>query len=1253
MAQVDRSSGIRVEIPDDITVSEVTVAARRGTRRGGPEPIAGPLPDIAAALSAADFTVADTFELAPAPGQAGRRRRGGGTATGLASISVDVTPGGSAVVLVEEDGYFSWHFPLEEAAGPRPRRRGTRSGPQQLRFELDLGTRAPGARRRGIPVLGGLIGKVTTRVLKFVLPTAIEAVVTHLEGKRHTGLVALTTPDPSTWMVPPQAPAASPGQRTQALLLIHGTFSSTRGGFGDLGVTPWGKELLASASQRYDVVLGYDHKTLSVDPLVNARELLASLRALWPNGDVDFDVVCHSRGGLVYRGLVEKELIQNPWAGTFGRAVFVAAANSGTELANAENWDRLADLYTNLAAMAARGLAIILPGTAVASLVLAEVLDGVGTLVKTIVSQSLVSADIPGLAAMQPGGPFIAALNAPAAAAGPTPDTTSYYAVTSNFKAELRAPDGEISERLLTLIKDGLVTQLMHADNDLVVDLASMTKIDPGAGDFFDERYDFGENGAVYHTNYFSQPDTSRAIRQWFGLDAARTRRGGARPPAPAVPVNATRDFTIVHADHPVDAALLDQLNERATPYIVVDRYPDTRYAIRRDELRAALDSASARGMIGAPIGEVLGLHEGYRSELRRDGQVVASAQAGGPPSTRRTILLSGDTPVGIVASSTDVPTAEQLAELANAAPFGPAGQQQQQRPPPIAANGGGAGTRRRQTRGGGVARNGGVREPRTRRTRGGGGEGTATTGAEPPQTPQPVALNAGAFTDAEIQKDETATLTVSVSRGEILLPGNMATGTAEIAAADPDKPLIIMVIGRKNVRVTGKSTQKMLVPAAGADSTELFFSIAGTDLGPAQVDVIIRQAEAPLAKIVLKPTVVQVVSGGARAEGTVTATAGDDLGPPRHQLYISEQQHGTETSYHFHLDLLKPGQPPEPMEAESAPIVGDKVAYVQSLYKRIEEMWGETRDKVDQFAEQIRAEGATLWDELVPRKIQEQLWANRKTIQDIQVYADEPFIPWELVHMKEPGKKQLPKESLFLAELGLVRWMLAGDDGVGCDRAPRSLRVRRGKVCAVVPEYPHDSGWELESASTELATLESQFGAVQRIPATFAAVRTLLAGGDFDILHYAGHGTGDSSKIGDEALVLSVSRQSGGWLPDTSFRAADVINNAALAETPCAEQRPIVVLNCCETGRSGLSLTSVGGLSAAFVNAGAGVVISPLWSVDDVAAADFSRAFYESLKSGNSLAEAARKARVAIRESGDQTWLAYVVYGEPTARLT
>jgi hypothetical protein len=339
-----------------------------------------------------------------------------------------------------------------------------------------------------------------------------------------------------------------------------------------------------------------------------------------------------------------------------------------------------------------------------------------------------------------------------------------------------------------------------------------------------------------------------------------------------------------------------------------------------------------------------------------------------------------------------------------------------------------------------------------------------------------------------------------------------------------------------------------------------LYFDIVGTDVGDAQVDVIIRQTESPIARISVRPKVVQQVAGGGqRAESAASMTTSASPGSPRHQLYIEEEERGGQVSYSFHLELLRPGQPPEPIIDETAPLRGSKTEYITSLYKRIEDMWGDDRKEIAEFAEKMRAEGGTLWDELIPAKIKRALWDNRATIDFIQVYSNEPFVPWELVHMKEPGKRVLPAESLFLGGLGMVRWMWPEADGVGCNRGPSALRVRRGKVAAIVPQYARGSGWELESAATELKTLDDNFGPVVRVPATMAEVRKALQAG-YDVIHYAGHGVGNSADIGGEALVLSVAAERGRWEPDSLLHAQDIVNHAQLAEAPCADARPIVV---------------------------------------------------------------------------------------------
>lgn len=50
------------------------------------------------------------------------------------------------------------------------------------------------------------------------------------------------------------------------LLLVHGTFSSTAGGFGHLLLSDCGRDFLKRAHATYDAILAFDHKTLELEP---------------------------------------------------------------------------------------------------------------------------------------------------------------------------------------------------------------------------------------------------------------------------------------------------------------------------------------------------------------------------------------------------------------------------------------------------------------------------------------------------------------------------------------------------------------------------------------------------------------------------------------------------------------------------------------------------------------------------------------------------------------------------------------------------------------------------------------------------------------------------------------------------------------------------------------------------------------------------------------------------------------------------
>ncbi len=341
--------------------------------------------------------------------------------------------------------------------------------------------------------------------MKFAAPVLVGQAIHFLERGVQPGLVHLTSTDPTGWTrvdrldqipLPTERPA-------RLLLFVHGTFSSTVAAFGVLGLTPEGQAFLGAALTAYDAVIGYDHPTLSVDPLANATDLLQRVQTV--AGPVTFDVVCHSRGGLTARSFIEHVLPGSGWNATVERAVFVAATNGGTNLANSDRWGDLIDLTTNLVAASARVLAM-LSGAGPVVAVVGGVVKGLGAFVKYLVSYAVGADGVPGLAAMAPDGPFVTELNQtqPGQPLPGAPGTSCRRTSMSRLFDGGHQPQ-EFPRELAVRLAEGLLDRVFKDANDLVVDVRSMSQIDVAAGDYVGEELAFGENETVYHNNYFNQ----------------------------------------------------------------------------------------------------------------------------------------------------------------------------------------------------------------------------------------------------------------------------------------------------------------------------------------------------------------------------------------------------------------------------------------------------------------------------------------------------------------------------------------------------------------------------------------------------------------------------------------------------------------------------------------------------------------------------------------------------------------------------
>jgi hypothetical protein len=523
----------------------------------------------------------------------------------------------------------------------------------------------------------------------------------------------------------------------------------------------------------------------------------------------------------------------------------------------------------------------------------------------------------------------------------------------------------------------------------------------------------------------------------------------------------------------------------------------------------------------------------------------------------------------------------------------------------------------------------------------------TATRRTPPPTTPH-------VFADMppELRVGEQVTLHVEISADELARATGETAKAGKLADAfDPSKPLLVQILARKNVEVVGDDRATVQAPRPADPSVELFFDVVGTHAGTGEVWVTVRQGAPPLLTLVLNPEIATASSrrstalarrGRARAESLLPAIV--PVGWSMPTLHVNERTSGNTITYEYELDLLDLGIHPF-----SSAALGDRDSYVDGIYKTLETTWANTKQDVRNFAAEVRTYGGQLFDELFPPELQAMLWKHRSRLKNIRVLSTEPFIPWELIHLKDPATGLLPRKDMYLGQMGLVRWLL------GTSGAPVQLQIRPGKAWYVIPNYP-DKNWALPQTVTEANFLTKTFNARPVTPDRESVMALLKKRDRVDIFHFAGHGGATGGNVQDARIYLQghidpeAPDDIGPYITDelTAQRVKQE-GNIADRDKPI---RPLVVLNACQAGRAGMQLTSIGGFADAFIHAGAGAFISSLWTVGDEPAATFSTEFYEQLKRGRTVADASVAAREKARAAGDPTWLAYVVYAHPDAKL-
>ncbi|WP_405477731.1 esterase/lipase family protein [Streptomyces canus] len=408
-------------------------------------------------------------------------------------LEAPAPPPDEGQVLLEADatGVVRWVFPGAAVRGGRTDRA---AGAQTFRVPMEQFALPAGgpAADRGIVAFG--VGKAL-HLLRFPIERAAglaaDFAVSRWEKRHRPYRLRLTTPQTFLAAGEQADNGASEGSGGQVsmgrlaeladqpfLLFVHGTFSRCRTGFrGIVDDEP----LLHDLHRRYDGrVLAFDHPTVHLDPVDNARWLLEHLPA---DRRLTLDIVTHSRGGLVARHLSGDGLAgAGRPAPSVRMLVHVATPNAGTALAEKQRLSDLLGVFTNVLGLFPEEL-------------VSTTLEVVLEVVKHGATGVLGGLD--GLAAMDPASEALSELNA-----STVPTEGSVRAVTSDFEPARDAA-----------LLDGLVDRLFGVGNDLVVPTEGVHR----AGSYVvPHPLVVPSASAVAHSGFFRDAQVRVGLSEWL-----------------------------------------------------------------------------------------------------------------------------------------------------------------------------------------------------------------------------------------------------------------------------------------------------------------------------------------------------------------------------------------------------------------------------------------------------------------------------------------------------------------------------------------------------------------------------------------------------------------------------------------------------------------------------------------------------------------------------------------------------------------
>lgn len=492
--------------------------------------------------------------------------------------------------------------------------------------------------------------------------------------------------------------------------------------------------------------------------------------------------------------------------------------------------------------------------------------------------------------------------------------------------------------------------------------------------------------------------------------------------------------------------------------------------------------------------------------------------------------------------------------------------------------------------------------------------------GGEMETLPVLIPLQANASLPASAQVGESLALKVNITS----LAQEVSAGALTFSAPQ-GATLQVTVQVRRGLELTGEASQSFTLPAPPV-RWEHTFSLRARQEGTGEARVLIFGAGVLMGYLTLRTEIhpVAVTAEAAISASARTTLPAISVAAPDLQVVILEENENGRRGFTLMVNAADASLGINFAQFGPLFFQNDPGKYFETFYREMDALYRLPDRQAAQTL--LKASGITLFTSLFPPDLQQLLWSIRGRIQSVLIQSTEPWIPWELCALRGVENGQVV-EGDFLAEAyAVTRWM----PGIPLKQAFSLKRI--GVV------IPQNSG--LAFAQQEWQFLQSLAGndrRVERVPARFVNLVQAFTAGEYTAWHFSGHGV---MRTDDPLRAEMILEEPPAFTP--------MLLSGALANV--GNTSPLVFLNACQMGQSGMALTDAGGWAQQFIRAGASAFIGAYWSVQDASARDFAESLYNHLVSGKTLGQAALLARQAVLARNPLTALAYTIFGHPNA---